>query len=73
MEKEYFIIPMGRNTKVNGMKIYVKVMEHIHIQIMIHMQVNGKIIKDTEKERIHMQLQVCINSLDFILRKKEFL
>jgi hypothetical protein len=60
MVKVYFSIPMDQNMMETGMKIYVKVMVHIHIQIMIRTKVNGKIIKDMAREHILMQLQVCV-------------
>ena len=69
MVEEHSIIQMDRNMKVNGMKMYVKVKEYIRIRIMIRMMVNGKITKDKEKERIHMQRQVCVK---FILIEKSF-
>ena len=58
MGKVRFTILMDRNMMVIGMKMFGMVVVHIHIQIMILMKGNGKIIKDMAKEPIHMLRQV---------------
>ena len=66
MEKEHSTIPMDRNTKAIGMKMFEKVLVPTPIQIMIPMRVNGKIIRDMEKEPTHMPQQVCDPLIDFV-------
>lgn len=57
---------MDRNTKAIGMKMFGKVWVLTPIQTMIPMRVNGKIIKDMEKERTHMPRQVRDHSIEFL-------
>lgn len=63
MEKEHSIIPMVRNMRASGMKMFVTVMGLIPIQTTIPMRVNGKTIRDTAKECTPMPLQVCRQSI----------
>jgi hypothetical protein len=71
MVKVCFIIQMAQNMMVIVMKMFVKVTVHTHIQIMILMKVNGKIIKDMAKEHILMQRQVCVVLIEFVFPSLE--